>query len=190
MYPPLSGLFDSRPVTCVPTATIEGWKSDPGRIFRPCTDCFLVFSSPLFPSNSLGGNANFQILFPLSLFLFLRSMFRARNFRNSSIALDEDWFRTLCKLFFFFCEKFEKFKKRFFESIFLPYNIWISQKYFQIFSRGNLLKSVFSTESLRVEFPIERYSNYIYMVYKTHGYYREDLWIRDSTNIAANFKAN
>lgn len=91
---------------------------------------------------------------------------------------------------FFFCEKFEKFKKRFFESIFLPYNIWISQKYFQIFSRGNLLKSVFSTESLRVEFPIERYSNYIYMVYKTHGYYREDLWIRDSTNIAANFKAN
>lgn len=105
MYPPLSGLFDSRPVTCVPTATIEGWKSDPGRIFRPCTDCFLVFSSPLFPSNSLGGNANFQILFPLSLFLFLRSMFRARNFRNSSIALDEDWFRTLCKLFLFFFVK-------------------------------------------------------------------------------------
>lgn len=98
----------------------RGMKKRSWKVFRPCTDCFLVFSSPLFPSNSLEGKVNFQILFSLSLFLFLRSMFRARNFRNSSIALDEDWFRTLCKLFFFFCEKFEKFKKRFFESIFHP----------------------------------------------------------------------
>lgn len=68
----------------------RGMKKRSWKVFRPCTDCFLVFSSPLFPSNSLGGKVNFQILFPLPLFLFLRSMFRARNFRNSSIALDED----------------------------------------------------------------------------------------------------
>lgn len=62
-------------------------------------DCFLIFS------NSLGGKVDFQIL-------FLCSMFRTRNFRNSSIASDEVRSRTSWKLFsFFFVSK--RFSNRF-----------------------------------------------------------------------------
>lgn len=151
---------------------------------------FSFFPPLFFPPTRLEEMPTFRFSFLSLSFSSFVPCFARETFEIHRLLSMKIDFELCANYSFFFCEKFEKFKKRFFESIFLPYNIWISQKYFQIFSRGNLLKSVFSTESLRVEFPIERYSNYIYMVYKTHGYYREDLWIRDSTNIAANFKAN
>lgn len=46
----------------VPTATIEEWKSDPGRwTFRPCTDCFLFFSPPQLARRKV----NFSFSLPL-----------------------------------------------------------------------------------------------------------------------------
>lgn len=133
MYPPLSGLFDSRPVTCVPTATIEGWKSDPGRYFVRVPIVFSFFPPLFFPPTRLEERSTFRFSF-LSLFFssfvpcFARETFEIH--RLLSMKID---FELCANYSFFFCEKFEKFKKRFFESIFHPYNIWISKYYENIF---------------------------------------------------------
>lgn len=74
----------------------RGMKKRSWKVFRP-----IVFS--FFPTRS--EESDFQIL-------FLCSMFRTRNFRNSSIASDEVRSRTSWKLFsFFFVSK--RFSNRF-----------------------------------------------------------------------------
>lgn len=112
MYPPLSGLFDSRPVTCVPTATIEGWKSDPGRYFVRVPIVFSFFPPLFFPPTRLEERSTFRFSF-LSLFFssfvpcFARETFEIHRLLSMKIDFE------LCGnySFFFFVKSLRSLRK-------------------------------------------------------------------------------
>lgn len=163
----------------------RGMKKRSWKVFRPCTDCFLIFFYlvPLFPSNSLGGKLNFQIL-SLSLSSFV-------SHENSWIALDEDWFRTSWKLFFLF-----NFRTSFKTVSFLFWSLRNLRKdsIWDFFDR--FIRILINLQPLREQYLdiqeiywkvsygivkdwIGKWSDtvIIHVVSKHIGYYREDLWI-------------
>lgn len=112
MYPPLSGLFDSRPVTCVPTATIEGWKSDPGRYFVRVPIVFSFFPPLFFPPTRLEEMPTFRFSFlSLSFSSFVPCFARETFEIHRLLSMKIDFELCANYSFFFFVKSLRNLRK-------------------------------------------------------------------------------
>lgn len=145
MYPPLSGLFDSRPVTCI--SFRQPRPRDEKAILEGISfDCFLIFS------NSLGGKSTSRFSFSVRCFAretseihrLLRMKFDLELRGNYFLSfLFRNDFPTGFKTVLFPFENKRNLRKGSICLIDIRF-CEISQKYrIQISNRGNLLKSSF-----------------------------------------------
>lgn len=111
MYPPLSGLFDSRPVTCVPTATIEGWKSDPGRYFVRVPIVFSFFPPLFFPPTRLKERSTFRFSFPFLSFSSFVPCFARETFEIHRLLSMKIDFELCANYSFFFVKSLRNLRK-------------------------------------------------------------------------------